>query len=361
MNKRSILILALGLGLSGLGHAEPPRPDDTGSAMQTHQSTAESGDAAARAALVVELAGSPYTREREKQAGYWLRQMLVDGQEAELVEVWDQVQGLRAQIAKQNGFKAPPEGASVGLKMFGRKQVKPQKAVAVLIREAELLNVDAQLFLEMLYERPVEGFAEHDPAILDYFQRMAREALPRARFYLGKIMLFGMGVDANQQAGQDLLLLSGMADGLLELAQYSMLVKEPQQAATWWLKAAEEHDSPEAWYNLGLKSQGDGRGALAKRYFERSLKADPAYHASRLELARMYASGDLIAADAGQAFKLMEQVAMQADGPEKFVAIANLGIYYQRGIGVAPDPEQARLHLEAALANGVEGARAYLK
>jgi TPR repeat protein len=69
-------------------------------------------------------------------------------------------------------------------------------AVALLIREASALSVEAQAFLENWYEYGVEGLLPpFDARILTYFQTAAAEGLPQPRRALARILAQGFGVE----------------------------------------------------------------------------------------------------------------------------------------------------------------------
>jgi TPR repeat protein len=69
-------------------------------------------------------------------------------------------------------------------------------AVALLIREASALSIEAQAFLENWYEHGVEGqLPPFDIRILTYFQTAAAEGLPQPRRALARILAQGLGVE----------------------------------------------------------------------------------------------------------------------------------------------------------------------
>lgn len=83
---------------------------------------------------------------------------------------------------------------------------------------------------------------------------------------------------------------------------------------------------------------------------------------SMIWLAQMYESGSGVPKDLGKAAALIKRGAEQPDGTA-YVSLARYhwGVTLWEGIGVDPDPEQARRWLERATAEGQTEAADYLR
>jgi|GEM_PF-2062267 len=79
-----------------------------------------------------------------------------------------------------------------------------------------------------------------------------------------------------------------MEDAYLELAGHAYQQGDMEEAERWWRKAAEEHDSPEGWYNLGVSAQQDGDYSKSVTCLLKTLDIHPGHQAARLELAKHY-------------------------------------------------------------------------
>ncbi|MCY1437227.1 Sel1 repeat protein [compost metagenome] len=79
-------------------------------------------------------------------------------------------------------------------------------------------------------------------------------------------------------------------------------------------------------------------------------------------LAQMYESGSGVPKDLGKAAALIKRGAEQPDGTA-YVSLARYhwGVALWEGVGVDPDPDQARRWLERAAAEGQTEAMDYLR
>ncbi len=93
-------------------------------------------------------------------------------------------------------------------------------AIATAVEEAWLLCAPAQQWLEILYEHRVGAIPKHDKRILAFFRESAREGLPRSQRFYGRILLEGMGVEADPEEGRRLLEQSNLAVAYNDLARY---------------------------------------------------------------------------------------------------------------------------------------------
>ena len=122
------------------------------------------------------------------------------------------------------------------------------------------------------------------------------------------------------------------------------------------LHAAAERNVALAHYELGIYAQESRAHEKAFAHLSRAHELSPQDPATRLELARMYASGQGVPQDTRRGFEMMKAVAdEQLDPKATAIAQVNVGFFYLGGSGVEPSPEKARGYLEKAAASGVEG------
>jgi len=239
----------------------------------------------------------------------------------------------------------------VALMSFGRTD----EAVAVLIREAWLLSASAQIYLQIAYEKGVASLRPFDPRILRFFRESSAVGVPRSQHALGEILLRGWGVEANAEEGTRLLRKAGFGDSYMVLMREA-LSRRDMTAVFEHLHAAAERDVALAHYELGIYAQESGDYEKAFTHLSRALELSPQDPATRLELARMYSSGQGVPQDTRRGFEMMKAVADEQHDPKAAaIAQANVGFFYLRGSGVELSPEKAREYLEKAAASGVEG------
>lgn len=301
--------------------------------------------------------------QAQREAGVrWLRRAALSGDRAVARAAWKQIGRLqddlllRAQV--DHDLTLDPSIPSAGAALFATQET--DAAVDLLIREAWLLNSAAERYLQILYEEPIEAFPRHDPRIRAYFQEAAREGIPTAQIFLGRMHLMGMGVPEDQEQGRELLESVRHPQGYMELAQFALLLGDDMKAASYWLRAADEYRFPPALYNLGVRAQREGSPKIARHYFEQALQQDPRHFGARLELARILGQGGRNAADPQRALALLESVIAEADGRVRLFALANLGMAYLDGVHVPADHERALALFQEAEAGGLDSVRPYI-
>ena len=116
----------------------------------------------------------------------------------------------------------------------------------------------------------------------------------------------------------------------------------PQETAGWYRAASDKGDITA---KLALaECYREGKGGVASDIFQSTSLLNEAYALEPSDmrvvqsLARAYERGEGVPPSPRKAFELMERAAEAGDG----LAIANLGTYYMRGVGVPkPDPRKA--------------------
>ena len=239
----------------------------------------------------------------------------------------------------------------VALMSLGRTD----EAVGVLIREAWLLSTSARIYLQIAYKNGITPLRPFDPRILRFFRESAAVGVPRSQHALGEILLRGWGVEANAEEGRRLLRKADFGDSYMVLMREA-LSRGDMPAVFENLNAAAERDVALAHYELGIYAQEAGDQEKAFAHLSRAHELSPQNPATRLELARMYASGEGVPQDARRGFEMMKAVAdEQLDPKAAAIAQVNVGFFYLGGSGVEHSLGKAREYLEKAAASGVEG------
>ncbi len=334
-------------------------------AVRAEAGKATPGEAAHAAAgglqQAVKLLNSSEEAQRARGVA-WLRRTALRGAEPERSAAWKYIGRLqddlllRAQV--DHDLSLDPTIPSAGAALFATAET--DAAVDLLIQEAWLLNSAAERYLQILYEEPLEAFPRHDPRIRAFFVQAAEEGIPTAQIFLGRMHLLGLGVAEDQERGRALLESAGHPQGYMELAQYSLLIRDENAAARYWLRAADEFQFPPALFNLGVRAQREGSLKTAQDYFEKTLARDPKHFGARLELARVLGQGGRHAVDSQRALKLMESVIEEGHGRVRLFALANLGLIYLEGVLVPTDRARALALFREAEAGGLQSVRRYI-
>jgi len=291
------------------------------------------------------------------QAQLELLREALDGSEqnrlAAFSRLYDKKAEVRSEFPDITDAMIEKSQSSVGVALMSLGRT--DEAVAVLIREAWLLSPSAQIYLRIAYKHGIEPLRSFDPRILRFFRESAAVGVPRSQLALGEILLRGWGVEANAEEGTRLLRKADFGDSYMVLMREA-LDRRDMPAVFRNLHAAAERDVALAHYELGIYAQEAGDQEKAFTHLSRAHELSPQDPATRLELARLYASGQGVPQDTRRGFEMMKAVADEQHDP-KAAAIAqvNVGFFYLRGSGVERSPEKAREYLEKAAASGVEG------
>lgn len=326
------------------------------------EKNAQAGSGESRLALAKLYVARGLTPKTEQDAARWLRKIAADRQEEYLLSAFMLAVEIRKLLRDDfpNISDAEIEQANGSVGVAIARMGDTDTGVAVIVREALLLNHVAQSHLEIVYEYPVEGYQRHDPRILSFYKKTASEKLPRSMFFLGKILLNGWGVEADVIQGKNLLEASELGEGYMALAVHAF-TQENHAEAELYLKDAAAHDIPNAHFNLGVFAKNRGEYEVAIGHYKRTLELEPENHEARLNLAQLYSGEFSIIGKEGLAFELMKKVADEADGSTAANAQANIGFFYLYGTGVPRSLEKAKKYLEQAAAGGVEQARKTLQ
>lgn len=323
---------------------------------------AEKGNALAQFDLGRHLLDTQGERGYE-EAVRWLRRAALSGNPKagpQALQVLGEMQEdliLKSQV--EHELTLDPAIPSAGAALFAVGET--DAAIDLLIREAQLLNLAAERYLQVLYEGSFEEFPQYDARILAYFRAASAEGLPSAQLAMGRFLLLGLGVEADREAGERMLLDVKGPLGRMELAAFAVLVKDEPAAARHWLAAAEDYRHPPAMFNLGVRALRNRDPAVARDYFERTLKEDSAHQGAQLELARLLGLGHGGAADPKRAVAMLDALAKEGQGRVRILATANLGLFYKDGVGVARDPQRALELLREAEAAGMKSVRRYIQ
>ena len=265
--------------------------------------------------------------------------------------IWNEYADLRPE-----GTNTIDESVGVALSRAGRKD----EALDVLIREAQMLSMPAELMLNIIYTYNVEGYRQRDPRILNLYEVLAKEGQPRAKMRLGELLLKGNGAPFDRRRALRLLEDAGFGDAYMVLANDAYERQDDERFEVYLRKAAEEK-MPIALYNLGVLKQRYGEYGEAVSFFEQTLALDDDYHPARLELGRMYIEGWGVEQNPKKAVAMMKRVARDAEGELAAIAEYNLGNCYLRGFGVEKSETKALDHIKRSAAAGLPQAKVFLE
>lgn len=228
------------------------------------------------------------------------------------------------------------------------------EGIATLIREAETLYAPAHMALEILYRNRVEGGPPaYDARIREYFERSAREGIPRSLLVLGRMHANGWGVPRDDERALAVLRgTSGLSEARLEMASIELRRGNQALAEQHW-RAAGEMSDPLGWYQLGVGQRKRGAHAAANHSFRAALELDPELTPALVSLAQSYMDGLGVDAHRQTGLDLYERAAALGDPVAQFA----LGRLLVRGVGDQRDEatgrrwleESARQHFEPAV------------
>ncbi len=128
---------------------------------------------------------------------------------------------------------------------------------------------------------------------------------------------------------------------------YAALTRSDVVAAMSWFRKAAEAGYAPAQVELGELLDGAGSDQEAARWFR--LAAEQGYAPGAHALARMYATGEGVSRDYGQAVRWFRRAAQAGHAPAIRVLV---GAYERGALGLAVDPGQARRWLQRGAQEG---------
>ena len=328
---------------------------DQATARRLLERAARAGFAGAQV-LLGDLLGAEGAPGADRDAALrWYRAAALQGSE----EAQERLRAVRLALATDlAGIDASgptgPDGVPVPAGwtlMFRLGRV--DEGVSTLIREAETLYPPAQMSLEILYRNRVEGGPPlYDARIRGYFERSAREGVPRSRLVLGRMHANGWGVPRDDERALAMLRgASGLSDARLEMASIELRRGNQALAEQHW-RAAGEMSDPLGWYQLGVGQRKRGAHAAANDSFRAALELDPELTPALANLAQSYMEGLGVDAHPQTGLDLYERAAALGDPVAQFV----LGRLLVRGVGDRRDEAAGRRWLEESARQNFEPA-----
>ncbi len=312
--------------------------------------------------IKLEAQKGPLPKEKEEKYTKQLRSLYVKKE-----HIWDVMMAfqeinanIRRQFSEISDEECKEAHNSIGVIL--NTKGKTELALTTLIREAKCLVTSAQIMLKIIYRYPSD-YRIYDMRILECFKEMALEGLHRSQFDYGQSLLNGWGVEPNIKEGLYYLELAAeyLSEANMEIASY-YLQHNNEISAEKYLRKAADQDSAQGTYNLAIFEQRRKNYHKAVALLTKTLALDPEYHNAKLELGRMYIDGWGVDKDQKKGFELIKEVAEKTQDLEtKAIAYMNLGIFYQRGIGVKKSVRRARRYFEKAQALGHPDAEKYLE
>lgn len=206
-------------------------------------------------------------------------------------------------------------------------------------------SVQGIFSLGLAYE---EGLGiEPDPQeALRLYQRAAKLGSAPAHLRLGLHYLEGKGVEPDPVKAERHLLAAAEEQPAAAFELAALYYKQRRTAdGDRWMQRAAEQDYPQAMYEHGvaLLEGGDVEGALD--WLNRS--AEQGYDQSQVRLASIYYDGEVVPKDEELALSWVRRAAEHSS-----LGQYNLGVFYERGYGLEPDPVRAKELFEAAAERG---------
>ena len=184
-------------------------------------------EGAARISKAREYLLSPLNEDFDK-ASYLLRKVVADEQEMELMEAFFMLGLMHEALSNQylermGGSRQYDPRHSVGLVYISEGLTEP--GFSLLIGEASLLHMEAQLALIYIYKNGFGDIPQYDRRILDFYKQTSSEGIQRSKLYYGEILLYGLGVSADFEKGGELLKASELEEATPLLQSFSNKVR----------------------------------------------------------------------------------------------------------------------------------------
>lgn len=283
-------------------------------------------------------------REILEAEGPRLRAAFSRGSEREQFRIISLLGVLRRKITEEFPEPVIPENPPISNELISRGcqllfyNRDIESGLTLLLLEGGTLNASALIYLDILYFHGMKNADGgelippfHEP-IRNFWIRMADEGMPRAHLTMGMAYMQGQGVEKDVGKGLDLLEKSALEEAWMVLAAYFYDHQDMDQAMFWWRLAALKADNEEAWYNLGVASQGRKKYWEALDALQNALRVNPEYHVAKIEISRLYIEGWGVDRDLDRAEALLREVL--ATGREHLhlhgYADFNLGAIAQR-------------------------------
>jgi len=220
----------------------------------------------------------------------------------------------------ENQYNESPQ--SIGVILFN-SNASPKLVVNILLREAKMLSVPAQILLRILYLHDVDKYKKYDKRILEFYKQQSEEGWSRGQFEYGEILLYGLGTPINKKLGLELLVASNLPKAYVTLADH--YYKIDQSKYEHYLRLAAEEEELWAMYNLGVLEQGNKNYLESVKWFKNTLEIDSTYYKATFELGRMYIEGWGVERDIKKGLELIETAANHTNDEKlKEVAIKNI-------------------------------------
>jgi len=206
-------------------------------------------------------------------------------------------------------------------------------------------SVNGIFSLGLAYEEG-RGVEPDLPEALRLYQRAANLGSAPAHLRLGLHFLKGTGVERNL-ARAEKHLLAAAEEQPAATFQLSALYYEQKRIVEGgrWMQRAAEQGYPRAMYEQGvaLLEEGDVEGGLD--WLNRS--AELGYDQSQVRLASIYLDGEVVPKNEALALSWVRRAAEHSA-----LGQYNLGVFYERGYGLEPDPVRAKELFEASAERG---------
>ncbi|MCA8921894.1 MAG: SEL1-like repeat protein, partial [Planctomycetes bacterium] len=179
------------------------------------------------------------------------------------------------------------------------------------------------------------------------YERAAKLGFALAHAYLGKLYMEGLGVETDLARAEEHLLASAeeVDESAFRLA--SIYFKQGKNdAGDRWLRKAADREHPQAMYEFAVTLLEHQQTREGLEWLRRS--AEKGWDQAEVRLGSIYLDGQLLPKDLALALEWVRRAAEHSA-----LGRYNLGVFYERGYGVAPDPARAR-ELFAAAAEGGE-------
>jgi len=164
-----------------------------------------------------------------------------------------------------------------------------KKIQDVFLKEAYFLNGPAEILIEYHYKS--DGYDKsYKDKIFSFYSECADDGIPRCKYFMGEVYMYGYGVNKNIKKGLSLLENANIEDAYYLLGRYYYSEEDITKAKKNF-KLAAEMQHMQSMFALGIIFQEEKNYTKSIEYFKTAIKEDSTYYAAIYELGRMYIEG----------------------------------------------------------------------